>query len=69
MSAMALPCFSAEWLTRERLRVYPRILLTIYILAILSCVLTANGDFDSQGRPLGTDFTSFYTAAHLAFDG
>jgi alpha-1,2-mannosyltransferase len=66
---MALPCFSDEWLTGERLRVYPRILLTIYILAILGCVLTANGVFDSQGRPLGTDFTSFYTAAQLAFDG
>jgi hypothetical protein len=65
---MALPGFSDKWLTEQRLRVYPRIFLAIYILAILSWVVMANGVFDSQGRPLGTDFTSFYSAAQLALD-
>ena len=60
---------SDKWLTEARLRVYPRIFVTIYILAILSCVVTANGIFDSQGRPLGTDFSSFYSASRLALDG
>jgi alpha-1,2-mannosyltransferase len=66
---MALSDLSGEWLVGERLRVYPRIFLAIYLLVIFSWVLLADGVFDSLGRPLGTDFTSFYAAAQLALDG
>ncbi|MDG5467587.1 glycosyltransferase family 87 protein [Deltaproteobacteria bacterium IMCC39524] len=66
---MSLSGSSGKWLTKERLRVYPCIFLVTYILVILIWVLMANGVFDRQGRPLGTDFTSFYSAAQLAIDG
>ena len=66
---MALPCFSDDWLTRERLRVYPRVFFAIYLLVIFSWVLMADGVFDSRGKPLGTDFTSFYASAQLAMNG
>jgi len=60
---------SDKWLNRERLTVYPRIFLALYILAILFWLAMADGVFDMLGRPLGTDFTSFYSAARLALSG
>lgn len=37
--------------------------------AILFLVITANGTLDYLGRPLGTDFSSFYAAGRMALEG
>lgn len=58
-----------RWLSRERLKVYPRVLLTLYIAAVLLLLTTADGQFDRFGRVLGTDFVSYYGAAKLALSG
>ena len=60
---------SGAWLTRERI-----LLLTIAILCasgvgFIYLLVTANGLVDSQGRPLGTDFSSFYAAGAHVLDG
>src|SRR5579862_2858892 len=52
----------ASWLTRRRIRDYATI-LNIAAVAILLWMLTGHGMDDPLGRPLGTDFVSFWTVS------
>src|SRR5450759_3851231 len=62
-----------EWLTRERLTVYPRIIVVLYILLggylILLPGLLGHGLVDMLGKPIGTDFAVFWTASKVALGG
>ncbi len=58
-----------HWLTAERLRVYPQILLVVFGLATLGYVLASEGLQDPLGKPLGTYFSPFHAGARLALDG
>lgn len=58
-----------HWLDAERLRVYPRIFVTIYALAVIAYALTLHDGLDFRGHPLGTDFVTFYSASRLALAG
>ena len=58
-----------HWLTKDRLKIYPRIFLFIYAVAICYWLFMASGNFDMRGHPLGTDFTSFYAASSLVLQG
>lgn len=61
--------FAGGWLTEKRLDVYPRLFLATGIAAIVLMLMTANGNLDWQGNPIGTDFCSFYSAGQLALEG
>ena len=50
------------WLTSQRLRVYPVILLALFGLALVLLVATSTGNLDRFGRPLGTDFSEIWAA-------
>ncbi|HEX7968030.1 MAG TPA: glycosyltransferase family 87 protein [Stellaceae bacterium] len=52
----------ASWLTGRRLRDYSTILIAAYAVAAL-WALTGQGINDPLGRPLGTDFLSFWTVS------
>ena len=62
-----------RWLNRERLTVYPRILLVGYILCgaglVLSAAYSKTGLTDFLDRPLGTDFSHYWIASFLAQAG
>jgi hypothetical protein len=60
---------SGEWLTVARIRAYSLILLTLYALAIVTWIALSHGLSDANGKPLGTDFASFYAAGSLVLDG
>jgi alpha-1,2-mannosyltransferase len=60
---------SGRWLTAERARAYTMILLTFYALAIAGWIALSGGLVDPNGKPLGTDFSSFYAAGSLVRDG
>lgn len=60
------PLRDAPWINAERMRIWGLILLAITVLAMIGLVVTANGNMDITGKPLGTDFISFWTAARLA---
>lgn len=53
----------AHWLIERRLRVYPRILLTMFSLTALIYAATFQNGVDGLGRPPGTDFIAFWSAA------
>ncbi|MGA3310895.1 MAG: glycosyltransferase family 87 protein [Xanthobacteraceae bacterium] len=60
---------SGAWLTRERIRLVAFAVLVASVAGFLYLVVTANGLIDLQGRPLGTDFSSFYAAGTYVLDG
>lgn len=53
---------TGAWLTAKRLRLYPAIMLGLLLLAAALLCVTAKGDLDQFGRPLGTDFSEIWVA-------
>src|SRR5215467_1615980 len=60
---------SGRWLTAERARAYPLILLTFYALAVVGWIALSGGLIDPNGKPIGTDFSSFYAAGSWRWKG
>jgi alpha-1,2-mannosyltransferase len=59
----------ARFLTRERLTVYPLLILTAFAAGIVALIATAHGLNDYDGRPLGTDFSNVYAAGVAVLHG
>ncbi len=60
---------SGQWLSAERARGYSLILIGFYVLAIVGWIALSHGLVDRNGKPIGTDFSSFYAAGSLVLDG
>jgi hypothetical protein len=60
---------SGAWLTPARVRGYSLILLGICAIAVAGWIAVSDGPIDRNGKPLGTDFSSFYAAGSLVLDG
>jgi alpha-1,2-mannosyltransferase len=60
---------SGRWLTTDRTRAYSLILLGLYAIAIVGWIALSDGLIDRNGKPIGTDFSSFYAAGSLVLDG
>ncbi|WP_366145099.1 hypothetical protein [Bradyrhizobium sp.] len=60
---------TGRWLTAARARTYSLILLAFYALATIGWIALSNGIIDRNGKPIGTDFSSFYAAGSLALEG
>src|SRR5690348_8647326 len=60
---------SGAWLTPQRMRVVAAMMLAGTVIALGYLFFTAKGTVDSFGRPVGTDFSSFWTAGRMALDG
>jgi alpha-1,2-mannosyltransferase len=58
-----------HWLDAERARAYVRVLLAVTLIGALGWIALSRGGLDREGKPIGTDFISFYTASRLALDG
>ncbi len=60
---------SGDWLTASRARAYGWILLGVSLVAAALWIGLSKGGVDAAGKPLGTDFTSFWAASKLALAG
>src|SRR5215475_2903337 len=60
---------SGEWLTAARARGYSLILLAVCTLAVIGWIAVSDRLIDPNGKPIGTDFSSFYAAGWLALEG
>ncbi len=73
MNALASKAWAAlrdaDWLNRERAVAYTRILFFFTFALALIWIALAHGGIDRAGKPLGSDFVSFWTASKLALDG
>ena len=60
---------SGDWLTRER-TIRIAVICGMVSIAIVAYLLTTStGTLDSQGRPIGTDFSQVWTAGRMVLDG
>ena len=60
---------TGRWLTPERARVYPLIVLALVAAVTIGFIATADGLIDRTGKPIGTDFSNVYAAGALAWAG
>ena len=60
---------TGSWLTPERLRVYPAILLAGFACALAYLIGTSTGLMDRFDRPLGTDFSQVWAAGREVLQG
>jgi hypothetical protein len=60
---------SGQWLTAARIRGYSLVLLGFCAIAAAGWIVWSGGLIDRNGKPIGTDFSSFYAAGSLALDG
>ncbi len=60
---------TGAYLTRERVRLVAAAVLIAFVIGAVILLLGAQGLSDSTGRPLGTDFSSFYAAGTMVHDG
>lgn len=57
------------WLTRERIRAYALIVLGLWLAVSAVWLALSPGLIDPNGKPIGTDFSSFYAAGAMALEG
>ena len=60
---------SGDWLTPERLRNYPLIVLALLALAIIGAVALSNNRMGPNGLPLGSDFSQVWIAGKEVIAG
>ena len=62
-----------SWLTRERLTVYPRIIVALYIILgvylLIIPGLSGGKTADFMGKPLGADFSNYWSSSMLSLAG
>jgi hypothetical protein len=62
-----------RFLNRERLTIYPRIFLALYLVLggywIMGGLVTGKGPTDRLGKPVGGDFVTYWAASRLALSG
>lgn len=59
----------AEWLDARRAQAYALILLCVTAIGFAIGIVLSKGLIDPTGKPLGTDFMSFYAAGKLVLEG
>ncbi len=59
----------ADWLNAKRVRAWCLILFAVNVLGFAVWIGLSHGLIDHAGKPLGTDFMSFYAASKLALTG
>jgi alpha-1,2-mannosyltransferase len=60
---------TGEWLERPLVTFACGLMLAGTVAALAALFLTSSGTLDALNRPLGTDFSSFWTAGRMALDG
>lgn len=60
---------SGEWVTPERLRVYPLLLLALAVAATAYAIATSHGDIGPNDLPLGSDFGQVWVAGKEVLAG
>lgn len=59
----------AAWLTADRARAWCQVLVLASASAIVVWLGLSHDGVDRLGKPIGTDFVSFWSASHLALSG
>ena len=57
------------WLHAGRATAWLRVLAAVSLAGVVGWILMSRGGLDPTGKPLGTDFTAFWSAARLVVEG
>src|SRR5262245_57554904 len=60
---------SGNWITAQRIWLWPAVALVASGAGLLFVIVMSNGLNDFQGRPLGSDFSNVYAAGTHVLDG
>jgi Glycosyltransferase family 87 len=60
---------SGAWLTRPLITFVGALMVVGTMVAAAALLVSAHGAIDAFGRPLGTDFSSFWSAGRMALEG
>jgi len=60
---------TGDWLTPERVRGYALLMLVIAVAGFGGWIALSHNMLDPNGKPIGTDFASFYAAGTMVRDG
>lgn len=69
MAALIDALRSGRWLSRERVHLVAAAVLVASLAGLVWLAATSDGLNDTQGRPLGTDFSNVYAAGTYVLDG
>ena len=69
MSKIISVLCDADWMSKARARAYRGVFLVCFPGFFLLYLGLSHGGLDLYGRPLGTDFISFWTASQIALSG
>jgi hypothetical protein len=69
MAALLDALRTGRWLSRERIRLVAAAVLVASLAGLIWIAATSDGLNDTQGRPLGTDFSNVYAAGTYVLDG
>jgi len=69
ISRLLIALRDAEWFDRSRARAYRILLALVLFGGAIGWVLLSRHGIDPTGKPLGTDFLAFWSAARLALAG
>ena len=70
LAAQALEAFrTGAWFNRTRARGYLIVLAALTVIGAAVFLALSDGVLDAMGRPIGSDFASFWTASQLALSG
>ena len=58
-----------HWLNRRRLRAYPWLFVVAFAMIAGYWAMQSETGLDTEGKPLGYDFVSFWSASQLALEG
>jgi hypothetical protein len=58
-----------HWLTAERIRLYSAAVMICLGSIVVHWIASSTGGADTQGRPLGADFITFWGASYLGLQG
>lgn len=59
----------AQWVSAQRIRLYCSIFLIVAFAVLGGLLVTSHQGIDWHGKPLGTDFVSFWSASDVALQG
>ena len=60
---------NAAWIGGQRVRVYCSLLVLFFLVVVCALLFTLHQGVDWRGRPLGTDFISFWSASDMVWQG
>ncbi len=69
MTTVRMKLAAGPWLDADRATAARRVLLAVMLAVAIGWIAASRGGIDPAGKPIGTDYASFWAAGRLALAG